>query len=271
MVASFADRIMDITSVLVVLVATFCAGGVNALAGGGTAISFPGFVWAGLPATVANATNAFALIPGSLGGAYTFREELKPQLRRLATFLIPAILGSLAGATVLATSNGDTFKKIVPFLVLMATIVFAFSKPINAWARTLGKNNTTPSGEISRSGYGIGVLVQFCIAFYGGYFGAGMGILMLSLMGIIGMTDLRKMNALKNVLAAAINTTAVIRFFAANSINVAYGLVGAVGALAGGYLMGRMAKRIPQPYVRGFVIVFGCVATVWLLYRAFAA
>ena len=88
-------------------------------------------------------------MPGSLGGAYSFRAELKPQLKRLVVFLIPAVLGSLIGATVLTTSSGDTFKKIVPFLVLMATTVFAFSKRINAWARTLGQGNATPTGEIS--------------------------------------------------------------------------------------------------------------------------
>lgn len=261
---------MEISSIVVVLLVTFCAGGVNALAGGGTAISYPGFVFAGLPDKIANATNALALVPGSLGGAYSFRLELKPQLKRLVVFLIPAVIGSLIGASVLTVSSGDTFRKIVPFLVLLATILFAFSKRITDWARTLGQGNTTASGEISRVGYGIGAVAQFVIAFYGGYFGAGMGILMLSMMSILGMTDLRKMNALKNVLAAAINATAVVRFYANGNINLAFGLVGAVGALAGGYIMGRLAKRIPTTYVRGFVIVFGCVATTWLLYRAFA-
>jgi hypothetical protein len=158
----------------------------------------------------------------------------------------------------------------VPFLVLFATVLFAFSKRINAWAKGLGKQNALQSGEISRGGYIIGVIAQFFIAFYGGYFGAGMGILMLSLMSIIGMQDIRKANGLKNMLAAAINGTAVVRFIASGSINWPYALIGAAGALAGGYIMGRLAKQIPQVYIRAFVVVFGIVASAFLAYRAFA-
>ncbi len=248
---------------------TFLAGGINALAGGGTVFSYNGLILAGLAPIVANATNAFALVPGSIGGAWSFRKEITSQSRRLAIFMVPAILGALVGAVVVSGSSNDIFKRVVPVLVLFATILFAFSKRINAWARARGSANALADGEISRSGYVIGVIGQFFIAFYGGYFGAGMGILMLSLMSIIGIQDLRKANGLKNMLAAAINSTAAINFFRAGVIDLPLALLGAVAALAGGYLMGRLSRRIPQAAVRGFVVVFGCVASAFLAWRAF--
>ncbi len=258
---------MSLLQYIVLFFAAMLAGAVNAIAGGGTVISFPGFLFAGLPDKIANASNAMALVPGSLGGAFALRRELRANLRTFLILLVPAIAGAFLGANVLANTSDDSFRKIVPFLILMATVLFAFSKRINAWVRAKRGTVATTGDHPSNTSLALGIIMQFVIAFYGGYFGAGMGILMLSLMSIIGMTDLLKMNAIKNGLAAAINATAVVYFAAAGKIDWNLALFAAVGALIGGYGLARFARRIPQSYIRAFVIVFGCVAAVWMFYR----
>jgi len=255
---------------LIPFVLCFIAGGVNALAGGGTAISFPGFLFIGLNPIVANATNNTALTPGAFAGAFAYRENLRPQLKTFFILLTPTVIGSLLGALIVAHSSADVFRRIVPFLVLGATLLFAFrAKVVALLTRVAGSAAAGHEGHITPLGYTLGCALQFVIALYGGYFGAGIGILMLSSLSIMGMKDMHRMNALKTALATCINGTAIVFFALDGLIHWPLALVSAVGASMGGYILARLAKHIPQSAIRAFVVIFGSVAALWLFLRAF--
>lgn len=259
---------MDPLHVIVPFIACFVAGGVNALAGGGTVISYPGFLSTGLNSITANATNAAALVPGSVGSAVAYRDDLRENARTFLILLVPTIIGSLVGAFVVARSSDEVFRRVVPFLVLGATLLFAFRQQFNGLLKDLaGAAAGGHDGAITPGGYAVGGALQFMIALYGGYFGAGIGILMLSSLSIIGMKDMHKMNSIKAALAAFINGTAVVFFTLDGKINWPFALIGAAGALLGGYVLARYAKRIPQRAIRAFVVAFGCVAAAWLFLR----
>ncbi len=259
---------MDPLKLVVLFVTAMLAGSVNAIAGGGTVISYPGFLFAGLPDIVANASNAAALVPGSLGSTVAYRKDLAPNLRMLAILLVPTILGALLGALVVARSPNDIFRRIVPFFVLGATLLFAFRDRVTglvkrAEAIAAGADHLTPGS------YVLGGVAQFMIAMYGGYFGAGIGILMLTSLSVMGLRNIHRMNALKAALAVAINGTAVVFFAIDGKIDWPLALIGAAGALIGGYGLARLAKRINPKVIRGFVVVFGLVAATYLFARGY--
>ncbi len=267
---------MDILTSLIQFIAAMLAGGVNAVAGGGTVISFPAAALS-LSLISANATNAFALVPASLGSVTAYRGDLRDQKRTLVLLLIPTFLGALAGAWVVANTPEAVFRHVVPFLILFAALLFAFSKRINAYfQRRSNVKQPALSPEpvegrtaaLSSSGLLFASIVQFVIALYGGYFGAGIGILMLSSLSLAGMRDIHRMNALKAALALGINGTAVV-FFALNGrISWPIGIWMAGGALIGGYVMARLARRINQNVLRAFVVVMGIVAAIYMFARA---
>jgi uncharacterized membrane protein YfcA len=288
---------MDFLTPLLQFIAAMLAGGVNAVAGGGTVISFPAAALS-VPLIVANATNAFALVPASLGSVTAYRDDLGDQRRVLILLLIPTILGALAGAWVVANTPEAIFRRVVPFLILFAVVLFAFSKRINAFLQRTNAGRTTQQRQtqtsdvkhqtahpelvegsntaapaplhspLSTSATLFAGIVQFVIALYGGYFGAGIGILMLSSLSLAGMRDIHRMNALKAALAAGINSTAVVFFALSGRIHWPLGLWMAVGALIGGYVMARLAKRINQNILRAFVVVMGIVAALYMFARA---
>jgi uncharacterized membrane protein YfcA len=251
---------------LVVFVATVAAGAVNAVAGGGTVISFPALVWAGLPLVPANATNATALVPGSVGGVVAFRRELRAHWRTFVVLLIPTVLGSLLGAKVVASTPEDIFRRVVPFLILFATIVFA-ARNIFVRMTTRTVSPVARSEQITAGGFVLGCVLQFIISFYGGYFGAGIGILMLTSLSVIGMHDVINMNAVKNALAICINGTASIFFMLDGKVVWDAALVGAVGSIIGGYILASYARRIDQRTLRFAIVAAGIVASGYLFYR----
>lgn len=256
---------MDITNYLVVALGTLIAGSINAIAGGGTVFSFTALASTGIHAINANATNAAALIPGSFGGAMALRRELLTQRRTFIILLIPTLIGSLAGAFIVSTSSESTFRAVVPWLVLFATGIFAAR---NLFVR-LTVQSAPGAGEprIGPVAYAAGIVMQFIISFYGGYFGAGIGILMLTSLSIMGLHDVLKMNAVKNMLAVVINGTAMLFFISRGLIVWPYALLGMVCSLAGGYVMARFAKRINQKYLRLIVIAAGVVVSIYLYVR----
>lgn len=256
---------MDWLRYTVVFVAAMIAGAINSVAGGGTVFNFSGLVWFGLPTVNANATNATSLIPGSLGGAAALYNELKSQWREFILLLIPTILGSLIGAFTVWQSSEAIFKAIVPFLILFATLVFASRDAITSWVKN--RQAATTVQGVSPVGYAAGMVLQFVISFYGGYFGAGIGILMLTSLSIIGMTNMHKMNALKNILAVGINGTAAVFFIQKGLVVWPVAIVAAIGAMLGGYGLARFAKRIDQIVLRRFVIVAGIVVTIYMFVR----
>jgi uncharacterized protein len=242
---------MELTYALLAFAAAFVAGAINSVAGGGTLVSFPTLVWVGLPATTANATNTVAIWPGSLGGMWGYRRELGGVPPRMLWLAAPSLVGGLAGALLLAWTPPGVFERIVPFLILFATLVFMAQEPVQHWV-SAGRPAHDSAGWLAGAS-----LFQFLVAVYGGYFGAGIGILMLAVLGILGHTDLHEMNGLKNFFAVCINGVAAVYFIWVRMVDWRYATVMALGAVAGGYLCAGIARRLGRPTVRRVVIGIG--------------
>ena len=236
---------------------------INSIAGGGTLVSFPALLWLGRDPIIANATNSVALWPGSLAGAIGFRHELLTVRRWLLLLTIPSLLGAVLGAVLLLKTPSETFDRLVPLLILAATILFAAQEVITRRLGSIARAHENPT----RAWVIFVFTFQFLVGVYGGYFGAAMGILMLAALGLIGLTDLHQMNGLKNVLAVCINGVAAIYFAYAGAIDWSDGLLMAIGAIIGGYFGARMAKRFGRTFVRRTVVVIGLTMSVALFLR----
>jgi hypothetical protein len=254
----------DLFKYAVIFIGFAVAGAINAVAGGGTVFSFTGLLWGGLPTIYANATNATGLVPGSLGSVVAYRKDLAVVWRTLLVLVIPAILGSIAGALVVLNTAEQTFRRIVPFLVLFAILVFAFK---NFFFKVGTDRARTATEQIATRGYIIGCILQFLIAFYAGYFGAGIGILMLTSFSIMGMRHVHRMNAIKQTLAALMNGTAAFVFLSRGQVNIPIAILGAVGSTIGGYLMARLARNVDQNKLRIAIVIAGFVVAGWMFYR----
>ncbi|MBP1688472.1 MAG: hypothetical protein H6Q33_4615 [Deltaproteobacteria bacterium] len=236
------------------------AGAVNSVAGGGSLISFPALVAFGQPAILANATNTAALWPGSLSSALAYKRDTLIHRDLLITLLLPSVAGGLLGALVLVSTPPELFDRVVPFLVLFATLLFALRDPISrlTGSSAQGEERVTKGGRMG------GFFFQLFVATYGGYFGAGIGILMLGSLSVMGLRDIHRMNGLKTILGMLINVIAFV-FFAAKGLVVwPLALLMAAGAVSGGWVGARTAKRVDQRWIRRFVIVVGVVVSVWL-------
>ncbi len=248
---------------IVIITAAIIAGGINSIAGGGTLISFPALIWIGRDPIVANATNAVALWPGSLAGAWGFRRELASVPRWLFLLIIPTLAGTTVGALLLLRTPVDTFARIVPFLILGATLLLAGQELITRKFGFIGKAHTNPTPL-----WVTGVMIfQFLVGVYGGYFGAGMGILMLAALGLIGLTDVHQMNGLKNLLSICINALAAVYFSIAGVVMWRDVLLMSIGAIVGGYFGARFARRLGRKFVRRAVVVIGVVMSISLFFR----
>lgn len=249
---------------LVIAAAALLAGGINSVAGGGTLISFPALVWIGRSAIVANATNTVAIWPGSLAGVFGFRHHLVKLPRWLLLTIIPALAGGGLGAVILLKTPERTFAHLVPFLILAATILLAAQELISRKLLRFAEEHARPS-----AGWIVFAFVfQFLVGIYGGYFGAGIGILMLAALGLIGLRDIHQMNALKNLLAICINGVAAIYFAVMGAVSWADVAIMAVTSIAGGLLGARLAHRLGRRFVRGFVVAVGLFMTVALFLKA---
>jgi len=247
----------------VIVIAGVMAGAINSLAGGGTLISFPALLWLGRDPILANATNAVAMWPGSLAGAYGFRRELATTRRWLLLLIIPSLIGGGLGAWLLLRTPASTFERLVPFLILGATLLLAAQEMITSRLGVLAHAHENPT----RGWVAFVFIFQLLVSLYGGYFGAGMGILMLAALGLIGLTDIHQMNGLKNVLAVGINGVAAIYFAMSGAVIWRDALILTIGTIAGGLLGARMARKLGRKFVRGFVVTIGIVMTVALLVR----
>ena len=232
------------------------------MAGGGSLISFPALVASGLPPIVANATNTAAIWPGSLSSAVAYAPDVRRDTRLLITLLIPSLVGGLLGALVLVSTPPALFAQVVPWLVLFATLLFASQGWLSRFVRSHERegDHVGPAGRIS------GFLLQLSVASYGGYFGAGIGILMLGAFSLIGLRDIHRMNGLKTVLATVINVVAFV-FLAAEGLVVwSVALVMGAGTIVGGWLGARAARRVSQATLRSVVIGVGLVVSAWLFW-----
>jgi uncharacterized protein len=248
---------------LAMFFAAFAAGAINSIAGGGTLITFPVLIWLGLDPKVANGTSTVALWPGLFGGLFGYRRELENSSPILIRLGLTSIIGGAFGAWLLIWTPSPVFARLVPFLILFATLLFMSNGFINQRLR-LGSLDQHPT----RLWWTGAIVFQFFSAMYGGYFGAGNGILMLAAMGLLGLNELNRANGIKNFLGICINSIAVLSFSLAGLVVWPDALAMACGALIGGYFGASMAVRIGQLWVRRGVIVIGFiifVAMVWKL------
>jgi uncharacterized membrane protein YfcA len=256
---------MEPVRLLLVVIAAAIGGAINAIAGGGTLVTFPALVGLGIPAIVANATSTVALWPGAVGSMYGYRDELGGARDWAIRFAVPSLLGGFAGALLLLRTPAERFDQVVPWLVLGATLLFLVQRPLMAALRKRSGEKAVVEGDPTTRPPGAGLLLfQFGVAVYGGYFGAGIGILMLAALGFMGFTNIHRMNGLKNWGGLCMNVMAAATFAFKGFVNWPVAIAMAVGALSGGYAGSRLAQRVPQSWVRGAVIVIGFAAAIWL-------
>lgn len=242
----------------------FFAGALNSIAGGGTLLTFPALFTAFAPlgpeaaATMANGTSTVALMPGSISGAVGYRKELGECLRFVARMFLPSLAGGFLGAWLVGQAPG-AFATLVPWLILTAALLFLVQAPISKWLkrRATAEGKHTEHPEPGWAGQSLLIGFQFLIAVYGGYFGAGIGILMLSALGFMGVGNINRMNAVKTFLAATINSASVVVFVKDGLVNWHYAIPMAAAAIVGGYVGARVARRLPATVVRYCVIAIG--------------
>lgn len=264
----FSGLIEDVTAThaSVAFASAFLAGAINSVAGGGTLVTFPALVWLGLPPVIANATNTVAIWPGSLGGMWGFRQYLRHTPSRMWVLTVPSLAGGILGALLLRFTPPNVFERLVPFLILFATLLFLGQDPVQRALKRYGGED----GHATANWLAGAIVFQFLVALYGGYFGAGIGILMLAALSIMGLTDIHRMNGLKNFFALCINGVAAAYFISARMVSWPDALLMAVGAIAGGYGSAGIAQKIGRQAVRRIVILIGFGMGVSLLVKQIA-
>jgi len=260
----FTLRSRRLAAFLLIFLAAGLGGAINSVAGGGTLVTFPAIVWLGVPPLFANATSTVALWPASIGSMWAYRGELRGARAWLVWFTVPSVLGGLAGAQLLLHTPPGRFDRIVPFLVLGATLIFLVQGPLTRRLVRRAGDYEEPAGALPRPSWGV-LTAQFFVAVYGGYFGAGIGILMLATLGAMGLTNIHRMNGLKNWGALCINAVAAVTFVASGIVNWPVAFTMAAGGLAGGYGGARLALRVGKVWVRRTVSAVGLLAFVWLM------
>ncbi|MFN0094378.1 MAG: sulfite exporter TauE/SafE family protein [Dehalococcoidia bacterium] len=245
---------MDVLEGAALVAAAFAAGAINAVAGGGSLVSFPAIVAAGYGSKVANVTNSVALLPGYLGGSIGYRAEVGRQRRRIIALLPAMLVGAAAGSAILLWTPESAFDAIVPFLILFACGLMAAQDQLGAWARRhhlAALDNDHVPWSLHASTVALGA--------YGAYFGAGLGILTLAALAILLPDDLQHSNALKGIMSLVINALAVVAFAAFGPVEWDVAAIMAAGALAGGYLGVGVARRLGKKWLRLSVIAYGLV------------
>lgn len=246
---------MPIAETAVLVAAAFAAGAMNAMAGGGSFLTLPALVYAGVPPVAANATGTAALLPGYASSAYGFRRDIRPVagigVGRLAAV---SLAGGLAGAALLLLTPDGVFRAVVPWLLLAATALFAFGGRLSAGLRRLGAG-----------GRGATLAGLLAVSVYGGYFNGGLGILLLAQLGLSGLADLNAMNGLKSLLSAVLTAVAVATYAAGGAVHWPAAAVMVPAAVAGGYLGARLARRIPPGALRAGIVAVGLCMTAAFL------
>jgi len=273
---------MDLGGAALLGGAAAVAGAINSVAGGGTLVSFPAAIAAGLSPLLANATNAVALTPASLGSAWAYRRELRRDLRVLRALLLPSLLGGALGSGLLLLTPQRVFDALVPFLVLFATALLFWQNlrkpaaPAPVRPAAVPAPAAEPAAAPADSDWqlpspAVTALLQFLVSVYGGYFGAGMGIMMLALFSLLGGgVDIHRMNGVKTVLAGIINGIAAVAFILARAVDFRATAIMAVTATAGGLVGAAIARKVNPRVVRWVVVVIGLVLTVQLGWRRFS-
>jgi uncharacterized membrane protein YfcA len=238
---------------LLLAAAAFAAGAINSIAGGGSFLTFPSLVFAGVPAVVANASSTVALFPGSLASAVSYRSDIRAlEEKQMKTWLIVSLIGGAIGAVLLLVTSDRTFRQIAPWLLLFATLLFAFGTRVSMALR--GKLHSSQA---------LMVALLFPVSIYGGYFGGGMGIIILAAFRVYGLTNIHGMNGIKIVLGGSLNAIASVIFVAAHQVYWRPALLMMAAAICGGYVGPVAARRMPPVVIRGVVIAVGVLMTIY--------
>jgi uncharacterized protein len=240
--------------------AALAAGFVNALAGGGTLISFPMLTAVGLPAVVANVTNTVALCPGYFGATIAQWKDLKELKKWLWLYVPASVIGGVLGGVLLLNTGEKLFRTIIPYLILLASILLAIGDPLRAWLKRRAVSDTHLTNQVSIGVWA--VLPVGLAAIYGGYFGAGLSVIVLAVLGLMLNDSLTRLNALKQAISFSVNTAAAIFFIFSSNVVWSAVLVMSVCALIGGALGGRLASKIKPSLLRWVVIVIGVLVAI---------
>lgn len=247
---------MDLQNVVLLVGAGILGGSINAIAGGATFFTFPAMMAAGLGAVSANASNTVALAPASLTAFMAMRRHLPAARHLLASFLILGVVGGALGAWLVLWLGDARFRACVPWLLLIATVMFALGPWLVRMMKRADLHHERPSVRAA------GLVLQAAIGVYGGFFGAGMGMVTLAGLNLLGLEDIRVMNALKNLFTALCNGIAVIVFVIAGAVSWSHALVMMSGGLIGGYIGGHAGNRLPSPIGRMIVTAVGTLLTI---------
>lgn len=264
---------MTLAQMVLIFVAALLAGAQNSVAGGGSFILFPVLLAAGLPnivnniapSVIANTTNTVAVWPGSLASVVAYRAELRQTRQNLVGLILASLAGGLIGAVLLLGTSNATFNALLPFLMLIATLLFAFGNRLSKAARAHTSTLKLPPWSLTA----LIILMQFITAIYGGFFGAGIGIVMLAVLAVWGMTEIHEMNGIKTLLASCINGVAVLYFVIRGQVAFPDVLVMIVGAVIGGYFGARLARQVNPLRVRQFITGVAVLLTIYFFAHAY--
>lgn len=264
----FSYSVPMIAQLVFLCLAAFFAGAINSVAGGGTLLTFPALTWilgaSAEAAVMANATSTLSLFPGSIAATWGYRREMAGTGRWMLPLLIPSLVGSFFG-TLLVVSKPKLFQDLVPWLILTASALFMLQPLITRWTG-IGCAHESPS----RSTIAGVVFFQFLVAVYGGYFGAGIGILMLSSLALMGLGDIHRMNALKSLLASTINGVSACMFISNGSVVWKYVLPMIVAGILGGFVGASVSRRLDKRIVRWTVIAIGFGLAIYYFTRVYS-
>jgi uncharacterized membrane protein YfcA len=262
------DAPLSALEIVVLFGAGAVAGAINSLAGGGTLVSFPALLWLGRDPIIANATNTLALCPGAIAAMVAFRSDLGAIRRWMLLIIPPSLAGGFIGALLLLRTPEKVFAALVPWLILFATVLFAAQGPITVAVRRLRRQTVehTAGHGPRREAWPYVVAFEFVVAIYGGYFGAGIGIMTLAALGLVGFTDIHHMVGLRNFAALCINGIASVYFVSQHAVVWPDALVMIVGQIVGGYGGARVARRLGRTFMRRAVVVIGFAMALSLLF-----
>ena len=235
------------------MAAAFAAGAINSVAGGGSFLTFPALVFSGVSPVIANASNTVALVPGTMASVLAYRRDVaRLNEKHLKLWLLVSLLGGAVGAALLLVTSDKTFRQVAPWLLLFATLLFAFGNQVSLAMR----------GRLHGNGW-LMLALMFPIAVYGGYFGGGIGIMFLAALRLYGMTDIHGMNGIKTILGGSLNALAALIFIATGEVTWKPTLVMMAAAIAGGYVGPRVARRLKPAVIRRLVIAVGITMTIY--------
>ncbi len=254
---------MDLHTIIFLFFAGVLGGALNAVAGGGSFIAFPALMFSGVAPIQANATNAVALWVGVTASSGAYRKHLDISRRVMIPLAVTSVIGGIVGAFLLLRTPAHTFLEILPWLMLGATLLFVFG------GRLARGSKSGLAHDASRTAIAVAALFELVVAVYGGYFGGGVGIANLAMLAALGMTDIHAMNALKVVLGGIINGIAVVTFTLAGAVAWKPGFVMIAGAIVGGYFGAHYAQKLPQSWIRAFVIAVGTGMTIYFFWKTY--